>query len=184
MLRSSFLKRIEKESEASTDTTNLSLMLLVEKDAKTVGFVQVGMLPPPPGFHGEKIDTNEIQPSVFWNGVPISLPSQKISTDVPYIANLCVVQSCRRSGFGKKMVDICIKWLIKRQNQDNNKTNQLQNVFIAVESDNLVAQEFYHGMGFTRIEPSTKASVVGLQKKREYYYRPISSSLQGEYGTL
>lgn len=175
MLQSSFVRRMEKALE--TDTTNLSLMLLVEKNAKMVGFVQIGMLPPPPGFqssNGIPDNSSETRP-VLWKGVPVNLPNPQSSLDVPYIANLCVLPPSRRSGLGKKMVDICIKWLAKRNNQDEN-TNNLQNVFIAVAADNLGAKRFYLGNGFTWIEPPIADSAVGGVAKREYYYRPVPLS--------
>jgi ribosomal protein S18 acetylase RimI-like enzyme len=174
MLQSSFVRRMENALE--TDPTNLSFMLLVEKNAKSVGFVQIGMLPPPPGFQGNGIDddTSESEP-VLWKGIPVNLPNPQRAMDVPYIANLCVRPSCRRSGLGKKMVDICMKWLAIRSSQDD-KSNNIQNVFIAVEADNLRAKRFYLGNGFIWIEPPTTDLAVGAVAKREYYFRPISSS--------
>jgi ribosomal protein S18 acetylase RimI-like enzyme len=174
MLQSSFVRRMETALE--TDTTNLSLMLLVEKNAKSIGFVQIGMLPPPPGFQGNVNSSNSIENEpVLWKGVPVNLPDPPGALDVPYIANLCVLPSCRRSGLGKKLVDVCIKWLAKRNIQDD-KSNNLQNVFISVDADNLGAKRFYLGNGFNWIEPPTTDLAVGAVAKREYYYRPISSS--------
>jgi ribosomal protein S18 acetylase RimI-like enzyme len=164
------------ETALETDTTNLSLMLLVEKNAKSIGFVQIGMLPPPPGFQGNVNSSNSIENEpVLWKGVPVNLPDPPGALDVPYIANLCVLPSCRRSGLGKKLVDVCIKWLAKRNIQDD-KSNNLQNVFISVDADNLGAKRFYLGNGFNWIEPPTTDLAVGAVAKREYYYRPISSS--------
>ncbi|CAB9509720.1 expressed unknown protein [Seminavis robusta] len=148
MLQSSLLRRIQKASSSEDETTqSLSFMLLVESAKepgnKMLGFVQVGMLPPPPGFQPTNDDSD-----------------QAITKDVPYIANLCVLPSNRKHGIGKKMVDICTRWLAKKEQQ---------NVFIAVESDNLVAKRFYQGINFAWIEPP------GVSSQRDYYYRPISS---------
>jgi ribosomal protein S18 acetylase RimI-like enzyme len=144
-------------------------MLLTEKNAKSVGFVQIGMLPPPPGFPSslDRDDNAGASSGAQPVGVPVNLDeSQQRVPDVPYIANLCVLPSFRRKGLGKKMVHICIQWLAKPDN--------LQHVCVAVEADNLEAQRFYQGNGFTWIEPP-----MNVRAKREYYFRSISSSSPG-----
>ena len=139
MLQKSFLRRMNDEG------STVSFMLMVEfpSEKNPVGFVQMGMLPPPP-FFGDPSDDSEDK-----------------TKDVPYIANLCVAPSYRKSGIGKKMVEICIRWLEKRGN--------FVNVFIAVDADNFAAKCFYEGIDFVWIEPPEK----NINPTRDYYYRPI-----------
>ena len=123
MLQSSFLRRI---NEQPGEKKSLSFLLLVAQASQIVGFVQIGSLPPPPGF----LDTDNEDTTVS---------TSRSSEDVPYIANLCVLPKLRKSGVGKKMVDICQKWLARRD---------FENVFIAVEYDNMGAKKFYQRQGF------------------------------------
>jgi ribosomal protein S18 acetylase RimI-like enzyme len=138
---------MEKTRE-ETDASSLSFMLMVEspEEKKPVGFVQVGMLPPPPFFQTES---------------ETDAPSSKEENnkDAPYIANLCVLPSYRKSGIGKKMVDICIRWLQKRE--------VCNDVFIAVDAANFGAKRFYEGIDFVWIEPPE------MNPSRDYYYRRI-----------
>jgi len=167
-------------------------MLLVESpknDNQIVGFVQLGSLPPPPGFSTPAATATTAAPQnddpvqALWNGVPINAPPRQSDDDeddddVPYIANLCVIPSYRKSGIGKKMVDICLRWLDKRD-------EDYDNVFIAVESNNFLAKRFYERIGFVSIIPPDKnknSNSKGNNNKnpvasqRDYYYRSISKA--------
>ena len=167
MLQKFFLRRIEQaDSNSSNSENNKNLFMLLaessnnkngkDEDKKMVGFVQIGPLPPPPGFSAttaEEDSTQQQEDKPQDEEGPELLPN-----DVPYIANLCVRSSHRKSGIGKKMVDICLLWLDKQQQSS---------VFIAVDSDNVVAKNFYERLGFVGIDPGKKLS-------KDYYYKTIS----------
>ena len=171
MLQKSFLRRIEAaESNNDDDDVGLSFMLMVESarrgEKQLVGFVQLGLLPPPPGFPTDKNATTTDQDPAIWNGIPLEILER--APDVPYIANLCVLPSCRKTGMGKKMVDISLRWLNKRD-------KGFSNAFIAVDSDNFLAKRFYERIGFIWIAPPDDGSTKLVAAKRDYYFYPLSS---------
>lgn len=184
MLQKSFLRKLEAAESNDGGPASLSFMLMVEsaKDNQIVGFVQLGQLPSPPGFtttttttdvdgdDDRPTGTDPDQEPVTWNGIPVEITQQ--APDVPYIANLCVLPSCRKSGIGKKMVDISLRWLDKKQGENNDNPK----VFIAVDSDNFLAKRFYERIGFVWIEPPDDGSGKLVAAKRDYYFRSVISA--------
>ena len=191
MLQKSFLRRIESAQSSSSksgDTTDdISFMLMVEDTEKKqiVGFVQLGGLPPPPGIllaettTKDRTTTTEAAPekeeATTWNGIPVTIAQEQQGTaDVPYIANLCVLPSCRKSGIGKKMVGVCMRWLDKKFG--SNDSVDISNVFLAVESDNFPAKRFWERIDFKWIAPPDDGSKKIAVATRDYYFRPLHNN--------
>lgn len=159
-------------------------MLMVEDTQKKqfVGFIQLGGLPPPPGFlpAGPTQDrttteaASKKEETTAWNGVPVTISQEQGAADVPYIANLCVLPSCRKSGIGKKMVGVCMRWLDKKFG--GNTGVDTSNVFLAVESNNFPAKRFWERIGFKWIPPPNDGSKKLEVATRDYYFRPLHNN--------
>jgi len=109
---------------------NPHVMIVAVDNESVCGFLEVGFLPSP------------IPVSVTWAGATV----QQV-TDVPYLGNVLVHKEYRRRGIGTRLVRIgekvCQKW----------KEGML---WLAVDSDNLVAFEMYKSMGFeSRVDERT-----------------------------
>ena len=136
-----------------------------EGGGRLVAFAEVGMLPPPPGYDssgatGETLGSEE---------------ASRCSADVPYLANVVVSGDARRSGLGRRIVDVCARWAAKTTSEENGM------IFATVderEVTNLPAKRFYESLGFTAIPPplEAEARLRFYNRARTYYARSLQTA--------
>ena len=131
------------------------------EDGEVVGFVEVGLLPPPPIVKSptsEKTELNTltndaIQPTQSDIALAIQQASQEeiessankwqqAEGDVPYIGNLAVKKEVRRQGIGRSLVLLGMKLARKTQEED---------LFVMVDATNSTALALYRSLGFDDI---------------------------------
>ena len=128
--KSRYLKAISKRMIMMEKTGTHNLIVGIAGDGKVAGFVESGMLPPPRKNNPEELAT-----------APCQIKEEV--DDVPYLANLCVLKSCKRQGIGRRLVELTSDWA----NENNHEV-----IFAAVDEENAEARSLYESMGFVRVD--------------------------------
>jgi GNAT superfamily N-acetyltransferase len=166
------------------------------ESGELVGFAEVGMLPPPPGYLDSLLaEPDEESSSEGSGGVGGGVIS---SADVPYLANLCVAGAARRQGLGRRLVELCSKWAATATAASNAAaaatTTAVEGaspeepilhspatpcifatVDEAVVGRNDAARSFYEGLGFAAVPPprDPQQRLRAFNRARIYYARPF-----------
>ena len=101
-------------------------MVVAEQQERVVGFVEIGLLPAPPGSRWRE-----------------DVSSDATVPEVPYLGNLVVAPALRRRGVAKSLVRFAEAWAQRRLTQDA--------LCAVVECDNADAQKFYGSLGYAAL---------------------------------
>ncbi|KAG5181526.1 hypothetical protein JKP88DRAFT_321314 [Tribonema minus] len=161
------------------NTMEHKMVVAVGGDGQIVGFMEVGMLPPPVGFYEMDVSAQD------WNGATVQVqrrvpsPTRPVQNgyrltraraalmasaatdegyrvrppDVPYLANLVVATDYRGRGVGSKLVKLA-QLLVARK-----WPSRQSRLFVLVEASNEAAIRLYESRLFVLVEASNEAAV-------------------------
>ncbi|CAM9188718.1 unnamed protein product [Heterosigma akashiwo] len=110
-----------------------SLIVATTKAGDSQETVEVGYLPPPPGYAPPE---EELPPPPSWLGVELPRPP----LEVPFLGNLAVAENFQRQGLGAALVGIGATTAAKLWSE--------KKVFVAVKKGNQPAIALYEALGF------------------------------------